>query len=387
MDAPAVFTTVQMNTQRTTERALEWNRTRHAADRTNSSPQRTKPGRLSRVRAIAETTDEGNTRVPVRSTFETDDDIADTAASARLLAKLGYLPADSPDTFRGGLNLLVDHLRQEPVPAREILTRRVEQYATGDRPYLPRPSREFPASETFTAWINPARVLLKYPGTRSFIHDTSHSARRAQTGPGRADYKPTEPKAGISEFAERIAGERGDPDGLRELFGEPDEPAVQVEAWNMPIGPLFRVDTNGNHRLTALAALAVPCVLAEVRLHTGLFDTSPAASMNELDDIAGYRRLLQTFGVAAFADFGMMGAFGISTEWPILIRDPASAAKSLTFMERINAAPITTNIGGLPRSWFTSADELRTASHDLGSALDRFVARRTKRRTSLFRRR
>jgi hypothetical protein len=155
----------------------------------------------------------------------------------------------------------------------------------------------------------------------------------------------------------------------------------------MPIGPLFRVDTNGNHRLTALAALAVPCVLAEVRLHTGLFDTSPAASMNELDDIAGYRRLLQTFGVAAFADFGMMGAFGINTEWPILIRDPASAVKSLTFIERINAAPITTNIGSLPRSWFTSADELRTASHDLGPVLDRYVARHTKRQTSLFRRR
>jgi hypothetical protein len=114
-----------------------------------------------------------------------------------------------------------------------------------------------------------------------------------------------------------------------------------------------------------------------VRLHTGLFDTSPTADVDDLEDIEGYRRLLQAFGIASFSDTGMMGAFGISTRWPILIRDPDTAVKSLTSMEQITGAPIT---GQIPRSWFATADELRTASHDLRSTMDRFITRRSKRR-------
>lgn len=58
------------------------------------------------------------------------------------------------------------------------------------------------------------------------------------------------------------------PLGLAEPFGRADEPAIQVDAGDMPAGPLIRIEINGNHRVAALAALADPCVLAEVRLHT-----------------------------------------------------------------------------------------------------------------------
>ncbi len=151
----------------------------------------------------------------------------------------------------------------------------------------------------------------------------------------------------------------------------------------MPIGPLFRIETNGNHRLTALAALGVPCVLAEVRLHTGLFDTSPKIEDDRFDEIEGYRRLLQTFGIAAFTDTGLLAAFGIGTRWPILIRDPESAVNSLTVIEQMTGTPVTT-VGPLPRSWFDSADQLRDALRDLDSTLDRFITHRSKRRRIRF---
>ncbi|WP_280461018.1 hypothetical protein [Nocardia carnea] len=311
--------------------------------------------------------------MPERSTFETNGEPADAAATARLI-KLGYLRADNTRRFQDGLKLLVSHLQHGPVLKPETIAQRIEDYAARPRPYLPRASRDLGGSETFTAWINPARILLKLPGTRSFIHDNSNAARRRQNGASRSKYTPANPVAGITEFAERIAMERGDPAGLAELFGCADEPAIQVEAWDMPAGPLFRIETNGNHRVAALATLAVPCVLAEVRLHTGLFDTSPTADLDQMDEIDRYRRLLHTFGVAAYSDSGMMGAFAISSRWPILIRDPESAVKSLTSMEQLIGSPITGNIGQMPRSWFASADELRMVSRDLDTSLTRFIA-------------
>ncbi|BCK59462.1 hypothetical protein [Nocardia wallacei] len=322
--------------------------------------------------------------MPERSTFETIGEPADAAAAARLI-KTGYLRADSARPFQDGLKLLASHLQHEPIPELATLTQRIEDYAARPRPYLPRASRDLGTSETFTAWINPARILLKLPGTRSFIHDNSHAARRRQTGASRSEYTPANPVAGITEFAERLAMEQGDPDGLAELFGSAAEPAIQVEAWDMPAGPLFRVETNGNHRVAALAALAVPCVLAEVRLHTGLFDTSPTADLDQMDDIDRYRRLLHTFDVAAFSDFGMMGAFSISSRWPILIRDPESAVKSLTSMEQIIGSPITSSIGQIPRSWFASPDELRAVSRDLDASLARFIGGHSRPRLRRFR--
>ncbi|MFD4407596.1 hypothetical protein ACFWPH_33005 [Nocardia sp. NPDC058499] len=316
--------------------------------------------------------------------FETNGEPADAAAAARLI-KLGYLRADTTRRFQDGLKLLTSHLRHEPDPEPATLAQRIEDYAARPRPYLPRASRELGVSETFTAWISPARVLLKLPGTRSFIHDNGNAARRRQTSASQSPHTAAEPVAGISEFAARIAMEQGDPAGLAELFGSADDPAIQVEAWDTPAGPLFRIETNGNHRVAALASLAVPCVLAEVRLHTGLFDTSPTADLDQMDDIDRYRRLLHTFGVAAFSDSGMMGAFGISSRWPILIRDPESAVKSLTSMEQIIGSSITDTIGQMPRSWFVSADELRAASRDLDTSLTRFIADRPKPRVRRFR--
>ena len=265
------------------------------------------------------------------------------------------------------------------------MTARIEEYAARPRPYLPRASRELGTSETFTAWINPGRILLKSPGTKSFIHDNSHAARSIHTSQTTRDHEPVEPLDGLPDLAERIAVEKGDPEGLKELFGDPTSPAIQVEAWNMPIGPLFRIETNGNHRLAALAAIGVPCVLAEVRIHTGCFDTSPRFGSDQDEKIERYRRLLQTFGIASFSDTGPMAAFGISTRWPILIRDPESAVNSLAAAERLTGGPTAVTVGQIPRSWFTSAERLDEAAQDLDAALTRFISRRSARRSLRFR--
>jgi hypothetical protein len=310
---------------------------------------------------------------------------ADLAATARRLTKSGFLAANSTSSFRDGVNLLVTHLRHATAPARETLTARIEEYAARPRPYLPRASRELGASETFTAWINPRRILLKSPGTRSFIHDNSHAARSLHTSPSPRDHQPVEPLDGLPDLAERIALEKGDPDGLKELFGDPNSPTIQVEAWNMPIGPLFRIETNGNHRLAALAAIGAPCVLAEVRIHTGCFDTSPRFGSDQDEEIERYRRLLQTFDIASFSDTGPLAAFGISTRWPILIRGPESAVNSLAAAEQLTDGPAAVTVGRIPRSWFGSAEQLDEAAQDLDATLDRFISRRSVRRRIRFR--
>ncbi|AYF78135.1 hypothetical protein D7D52_34765 [Nocardia yunnanensis] len=314
--------------------------------------------------------------MPRRSAYETNGDADDIAVTAQRLTKSGFLTADSPDCFRDGLNLLVAHLRAEAVPPREILAQRIQNYADRPRPYMA--SQRSWRGSTFTAWINPRRILLKERGTRSFIHDNSNATRQTRTTTGQPNSRHVEPLASLPEFAERIAYERGAPAGLTELFGDPETPAIQVEAWKLPIGPLFRIETSGNHRLAALAALAVPCVLAEVRLHTGLFDTSQTSNLDEMDEIEAYRRLLQTFEIASFTDTGMLAVHGIATRWPMLIRDPETAVKSLTAVEQITGAPITHRIGQLPRSWFGGADEIRAASRDIGDTLDRFIVNRSR---------
>ncbi|WP_194838507.1 hypothetical protein [Nocardia sp. XZ_19_369] len=277
------------------------------------------------------------------------------------------MPIVAEDGFTGGLQLLIDHLRGIEPPPTSVLRERVAAFADRPRPYLPKDARTA-VSETAVAWIDPRRVLLSRAGTASFIHDNS-----SRPGTGVA------PVDGLTDFAGRLAAERADPEGLYTLFGSLDEPMIQVEGWDMPTGWLFRVETNGNHRLTALAALEVPCVLAEIRMHEGMYDTRPAPLDD--DSVVLYRQLLHTFGVAAFPELDSFFNFvNIRTRWPILIADPQSAVRSLATVEQLIGHPHTGPIGTLPRQWFDDPGFLTAAAAHLPAHLSAFVRKPITRR-------
>jgi hypothetical protein len=179
---------------------------------------------------------------------------------------------------------------------------------------------------------------------------------------------------GLGEFAARIAAERGDPAGLAELFGPSyatGMPMLDLQGWQTPLGAVFRVDTNGNHRLAALAALGVPCVLAEVTWCYGPFDGTTGTNMKDDDRLSAYRVLLHSFGVASFPDplNIVRNHTGIITDWPILISTPEAAVTSLDAMEAIAGCTVE-EIGRLPRSLFTDPNRLLNAGEEVRRRLD-----------------
>jgi hypothetical protein len=201
---------------------------------------------------------------------------------------------------------------------------------------------QHPAPESAFCWVDPRRVLLAMAGTESVIHDTSNS-------PGQG----VAPIEGLVDFAERLAFERGATQGLAKLFGplDPGQCFIDVEGWDIPTGGLFRIYANGNHRLTALAALGVPCVLAEVAWQRGPYATT--ATTNDEDDrvIGAYRRLLHTFQAATFPDISFDFTH-ISSDWPILLSTAESAVRSLAAVEQLTSTHYTGTIGRLPSPSF-----------------------------------
>lgn len=262
-------------------------------------------------------------------------------------------------------DFLIKHLQGMEVPDVDELTQRITHFASRPRPYLPdesfeRPYAGLPEQEVEWCWINPSRVLLKEPGTQSFIHDASdrayydHHSERGHS-PDRI--------TGIAEFARRIAREHGEERGLEELLGiSPDGSIsddgvlrINVDGYESPLGDIFRINGNGNHRLAALAALEVPCVPAEVEWRRGPFTTSPCRIDEDCDERIAYRTLLHTFGVASYinpTNFVENYSGIVSEYWPFLIDNPHSAVESLTALETLAGEPWSSSIGRLPRHLF-----------------------------------
>ncbi|MDQ2739109.1 MAG: hypothetical protein M3Y35_10980, partial [Actinomycetota bacterium] len=182
------------------------------------------------------------------------------------------MPIEDQESFAAGLALLRTHLRgAEGPPNRELLRKRIETFAQRPRPFLPGPSSFlarwpsegecFPPTNAQFCWVKPELILLKRSGIESFIHDTSDSARL------RATPSDSDAVDGVADFALRLFHEVGDATGLGELFG-PLDPGrsvayLDIAGYRIPRLPAIHVVTvNGNHRLAALAALRVPCVLA-----------------------------------------------------------------------------------------------------------------------------
>ena len=283
---------------------------------------------------------------------------------------------------------LIKHLQGMEVPDIDELTQRITHFASRPRPYLPdesfeQPSAGLPEQDVEWCWINPSRMLLKEPGTHSFIHDASD---RAYYGHHSERRRSPDRITGIAEFARRIAKEHGEERGLEELLGiGPDGSIsddgvlrINVDGYESPLGDIFRINGNGNHRLAALAALKVPCVPAEVEWRRGPFSTSPCRIDENCDERIAYRALLHTFGVASYTDPTNFAEnySGIATkDWPFLIDNPHSAAESLSALETLAGEPYTSSIGRLPRHLFNDPATLIRAGHYVMNHLSQLETR------------
>lgn len=98
----------------------------------------------------------------------------------------------------------------------------------------------------YWAWIPPS--LITHGETGATFKPYHHSSR------------------GLANMSLRILEEDADPEGLLRLFGDPRSPSsgIVVSRLPGPLGPVYPITVNGNHRSIALEALGVPTVLAEV---------------------------------------------------------------------------------------------------------------------------
>lgn len=299
----------------------------------------------------------------------------------KALRSEGWIPANET-YFPVGASLLRTYLSELPKPDLEDLLDRVHASAERSRPDLPYPSNALspvagaPARtvRSEALWVDPARVFPGRDGMEAFFRDQGDWSRVPEPGPWA---QRNEPARGLAEFAARIAAERGDPAGLTELFGPAygtSEPMLSLQGWETPLGAVFQVHSNGNHRLGALAALQVPCVLAEVTWMHGPFDTTSGTNTKEDELRSSYRTLLHAFGVASYPDPEDLGrnATGIITQWPILIDTPERATASLRAMESLTGRQ-TQQIGRLPRSVFDSPAQLTHLGEKVRGALSTIV--------------
>lgn len=331
---------------------------------------------------------DGGGDAPSSSPYAVPVSLDDDRDVAKALAG-GYLPANAKRFFCAGLSLLRSFLADAAQREHDVaqLADAIRAFANRPRPDLPSPDlptqsvvkgfTPTPHDDRQRVWIDPRRILLKEPGLGSFSHDNSDVARAVARSPGRSLPGPSDLVAATAQFARRLAREGGDADGLAEIFGNVKSgDAIDVVGWEMPLGSIFRIESNGNHRVAALGALGVPCVLASVSWQHGPFQTRAAHNDQEEAELAAYRTLLQTFGIATFADprSACWNFDGISTKWPILIRDAQSAVRSLEAVESLTDS-WTGSIGHLRREHFESPTALNQLATDLLMMLHEFSAR------------
>lgn len=287
----------------------------------------------------------------------------DQAKAREWLADVGYIPLAAKGIARAGWQMLREYLQELPSPRVEDLESLVIARNHRSRPFIPEEPTawiqvgEFSEVEEY-ALINPRRILASRPGDEWIIHDVSDASRRADI----EDYQPVPVSArGVAEFARRIAREKGDGDGLRELFSGG---GIDVVGHQLPPGALFIIEGNGNHRLAALTALEVPCVLAHTRWVPGLYRSAATT-----DEQKRYRRMLNAAHVTQEIDLPLY--VDAHTEWPILLCGGESAIDSLNAYEEILGHPITEPIGRLARNQFRDLHQLDKLTRRVNRRLTR----------------
>jgi hypothetical protein len=317
------------------------------------------------------------------------------ASTQGLLERDGYAPVDAIDDMACGVALLRGHLATAQAP-QDVLLSRLQRYAYRPRPYLPTGC----AARTEFAWIDPARILLGRDGMDSFHHDNSDQHRQHIQGEApRAEYQRADPVAGIPQFAQRLAAERGHPHGLAEIFGLPalDAPTrLAVGGWWTPAGAVFQVSENGNHRTAAMAILKAPCVLARIDWHGPTFTSRFEDTIASVDDVLAWTDFLRIFQiVAGTGDMNQARAHqGVgleypahtgpfTTKWPILLAGPVTAQKSLAALDALTGTTYTGGVGVLPRSLFDNPRRVRAAMRQLYSTTQEIQATANPRPSAL----
>lgn len=291
-----------------------------------------------------------------------------------LLQRNGWLPANEP-TLAGSETLLVRFLGDpattdiSPLVAAacEWTTRGQPDFPhsdqTWDEPDIAQRSAAYPPTSQLI-WVDPQRIFpnrkYKDKGDWTRIEDQALEPRDS-------------PALGLAEFARRIAHERGDPGGLKELLGPGGEAAhIDLDGWDTPLGAFFRINANGNHRAAAFAILGAPCVPATVQWNPGPYSASWSTNSERDEVLCAYRILLHCYGVASYPDPGSIitNSDQILSEWPFLIDSPETAARSLPLLEQVAHRRHDAQIGRLSRDLFDDADALISAGRRTRRALE-----------------
>lgn len=303
-------------------------------------------------------------------------DAAVLTRAKALLQGNGFVPEDK--YFDGTAPaLLRDFLTNRAPSDLQDLIPRAEQLFSRDRPLFPEPPELFDEtthvvtslSEPSLIWVDPQRIFpnQKYKDRGDWVYDPKGSARRNN-----------DPLQGMAEFARRIAQERGDVTGLVALLGPHDrEASVDLDGWETPLGAIFRVKLNGNHRAAALAVLGAPCIPATVHWNHGPFSVSTSEDPVMEENLRSYRTLLHCYGVASYPDLEHLGlpVQQVVSDWPILIDSADTAVHSLAAVESLAGRRHDTPIGGLPRELFDDAEALLSAGRRTRDALGRNLHR------------
>ncbi|MGL4339675.1 MAG: hypothetical protein ACRCSP_04525 [Rhodoglobus sp.] len=332
-------------------------------------------------RATATNTAQGAKNMPKRvAIFDNESLLRDIEASEEIRARAeeslrsnGWIHNDDAYSQMAA-SLLVSFLRDQAQTDLSPLILRAHFFIDREKPFMPEPAClwDDPAKTVIdrpkpeSVWVDPSRIFpnrdFKDKGdwTRNFDQKESEVRRK--------------PVLGLAEFARRIAKERGDADGLTELLGPGDHHEyIDLDGWDTPLGAVFQVSGNGNHRAAAFAALGVPCVLATVRWNQSPFSASPSTDSNTDKVHCAYRTLLHSYGIACYPDpqNPLKNFDNIITDWPILIDSPESATRSLIAMEQLAGRRQDKPIGRLPRELFNDAKALLAAGKRTIKNLDR----------------
>jgi hypothetical protein len=193
----------------------------------------------------------------------------------------------------------------------------------------------------YWAWIPPS--LVTHGGTGAAFKPYHHSTRE------------------LANMSRRLLQEDADSEGLLELFGDPRSPSsgIVVSRLPGPLGPVYPITVNGNHRSIALEALGVPAILAEVAREDPPYQLHIRSDV-QLSTTWLYLTWLHDHGALRIGSRRITRKRGITVHIttavaPWIIGHPASALRALAAYESIKGERLVTlgplAVSDLRRTW------------------------------------